>query len=222
MIDSSIIAIDGFASTGKSTLAKMLAKYFKYSYLDSGAMYRGITYAALQNKWITPKGIEESKLFEGLKSLSLNFDLNSNLLLLNGVNISKEIRNLEVSKNVSQIASLPLVRDFLVTQQRKMGNKKNIVIDGRDIGTVVFPDAAHKFFFTAQPEVRAKRRWEELKVDDPSIDFDSVLENLVQRDTMDSNREEAPLKIAKNAIEINVSDLSVSEIFNLLIKKIAT
>lgn len=222
MIDSSIIAIDGFASTGKSTLAKMLAKYFKYSYLDSGAMYRGITYAALQNKWITPKGIEESKLFEGLKSLSLNFDLNSNLLLLNGVNISKEIRNLEVSKNVSQIASLPLVRDFLVTQQRKMGNKKNIVIDGRDIGTVVFPDAAHKFFFTAQPEVRAKRRWEELKVDDPSIDFDSVLENLVQRDTMDSNREEAPLKIAKNAIEINVSDLSVSEIFNLLIKKIET
>jgi cytidylate kinase len=200
----------------------MLAKYFKYSYLDSGAMYRGITYAALQNKWITPKGIEESKLFEGLKSLSLNFDLNSNLLLLNGVNISKEIRNLEVSKNVSQIASLPLVRDFLVTQQRKMGNKKNIVIDGRDIGTVVFPDAAHKFFFTAQPEVRAKRRWEELKVDDPSIDFDSVLENLVQRDTMDSNREEAPLKIAKNAIEINVSDLSVSEIFNLLIKKIET
>ena len=185
-------------------------------------MYRGITYAALQNKWITPKGIEESKLFEGLKSLSLNFDLNSNLLLLNGVNISKEIRNLEVSKNVSQIASLPLVRDFLVTQQRKMGNKKNIVIDGRDIGTVVFPDAAHKFFFTAQPEVRAKRRWEELKVDDPSIDFDSVLENLVQRDTMDSNREEAPLKIAKNAIEINVSDLSVSEIFNLLIKKIET
>ena len=222
MIDSSIIAIDGFASTGKSTLAKMLAKYFKYSYLDSGAMYRGITYAALQNKWITPKGIEESKLFEGLKSLSLNFDLNSNLLLLNGVNISKEIRNLEVSKNVSQIASLPLVRDFLVTQQRKMGYKKNIVIDGRDIGTVVFPDAAHKFFFTAQPEVRAKRRWEELKVDDPSIDFDSVLENLVQRDTMDSNREEAPLKIAKNAIEINVSDLSVSEIFNLLIKKIET
>lgn len=200
----------------------MLAKYFKYSYLDSGAMYRGITYAALQNKWITPKGIEESKLFEGLKSLSLNFDLNSNLLLLNGVNISKEIRNLEVSKNVSQIASLPLVRDFLVTQQRKMGYKKNIVIDGRDIGTVVFPDAAHKFFFTAQPEVRAKRRWEELKVDDPSIDFDSVLENLVQRDTMDSNREEAPLKIAKNAIEINVSDLSVSEIFNLLIKKIET
>lgn len=222
MIDSSIIAIDGFASTGKSTLAKMLAKYFKYSYLDSGAMYRGITYAALQSKWITPKGIEGSKLIEGLKSLSLNFEPISNSLLLNGVNISKEIRTLEVSKNVSKIASLPIVRDFLIMQQREIGERKNIVIDGRDIGTVVFPDAEYKFFFTAQPEVRAKRRWEELKLDDPFIDFDSVLENLVQRDTLDSCREVAPLKIAENAIEINVSDLSVIEVFNFLIKKIET
>ena len=220
MIDSSIIAIDGFASTGKSTLAKMLAKHYKYRYVDSGAMYRGITYAALHNKWMTPNGLEESKLFEGLKSINLNFEAISNSLLLNGINVSKEIRTLEVSNNVSKIATLPLVRDFLVNQQREMGKRKKIVMDGRDIGTVVFPDAAYKFFFTAHHEVRAKRRLEELKLGDPSVDFDSVLENLIQRDTMDSQREVAPLKIAKNAIEIDVSDLSVTEVFTLLTEKI--
>lgn len=220
MIDSSIIAIDGFASTGKSTLAKMLAKHYKYRYVDSGAMYRGITYAALHNKWMTSEGLEESKLLEGLKSINLNFEAIENSLLLNGINVSKEIRTLEVSNNVSKISTLPLVRDFLVKQQREMGKRKKIVMDGRDIGSVVFPDAAYKFFFTAHPEVRAKRRLEELKLGDPSVDFDSVLKNLIQRDTMDSQREVAPLKIAKNAIEIDVSDLSVSEIFTLLTEKI--
>jgi len=220
LIDSSIIAIDGFASTGKSTLAKMLAKHYNYSYVDSGAMYRGITYAALQNHWITSNGLEEAKLFEGLKSINLNFEPLTNSLLLNGINVSKEIRTQEVSYNVSKIATLPVVRDFLVKQQREMGKRKNIVMDGRDIGTVVFPNASHKFFFTAQPEVRAKRRWEELKVSDPTADFDSVLKNLIQRDAMDSQRKVAPLKIAENAIEIDVSDLSVAEVFTLLLKKI--
>lgn len=220
MINSSIIAIDGFASTGKSTLAKMLAKHYNYSYIDSGAMYRGVTYAAMQNQWITSNGVEEAKLFEVLKSINLNFELPTNSLLLNEVNISKEIRTLEVSNNVSKIATLPVVREFLVKQQREMGKKKKIVMDGRDIGTVVFPNAAHKFFFTAQPEVRTKRRWEELKVSDPTVDFDSVLENLIERDAMDSQRKVAPLKIAENAIEIDVGDLSVAEVFTLLIKKI--
>ena len=220
MIDSSIIAIDGFASTGKSTLAKMLAKHYNYSYVDSGAMYRGITYAALLNHWIRSDGLEEAKLFEGLKYINLNFESLTDSLLLNGINVSKEIRTLEVSNNVSKIATLPVVRDFLVKQQREMGKRKNIVMDGRDIGTVVFPNASHKFFFTAQPEVRAKRRWEELKVSDPTVDFDSVLKNLIQRDAMDSQRKVAPLKIAENAIEIDVSDLSVAEVFTLLLKKI--
>ena len=183
-------------------------------------MYRGVTYAAMQNQWITSNGVEEAKLFEVLKSINLNFELPTNSLLLNEVNISKEIRTLEVSNNVSKIATLPVVREFLVKQQREMGKKKKIVMDGRDIGTVVFPNAAHKFFFTAQLEVRAKRRWEELKVSDPTVDFDSVLENLTQRDAMDSQRKVAPLKIAENAIEIDVGDLSVDEVFTLLIKKI--
>ena len=221
-----IIAIDGLAATGKSTQAKKLASYLGYRYIDSGAMYRAITFFALQNNWCQDtNNCDEKALIAALPNVKLDFlpdATGKSVLHLNGTNIDNEIRSMTVSKWVSTIAAIPEVRTFLVAQQRAISAQKAIVMDGRDIGTVVFPDAELKFFFTARPEIRAQRRFEELQAIDPDITFQQVLDNVVERDQKDSNRKTSPLIKASDAIEIDVSDQNVSAVFQLLLRYLPT
>ena len=219
------IAIDGFSSTGKSTLAKQLAKKLGYIFVDTGAMYRGITLFAIQNNIISNDLFAVDKLLEKLPEIKLNFHFNNTLgfaeLYLNEVNVETEIRTMHVSNFVSKIAEISEVRSKLVQQQQQMGKNKGIVMDGRDIGTVVFPDAELKLFMTASPEVRAQRRFSEVQTIDPSITFESVLENIQKRDYIDSHRTDSPLKMADDAIEIDNSFLSREEQFELVMELVA-
>ena len=219
-MDKAIIAIDGFASTGKSTLGKMLSKFIGLPYIDSGALFRGITFLALEKGWIVNNIIDEISIEEGLQEVKISFDSLTNSLNLNKRDITDEIRSKSVSSNVSQISKLVFVRSFLLKQQRLMGDSYGLIMDGRDIGTVVFPNADFKFFFTAKPEVRARRRWEEMKADGYSLSYNEVLKNILYRDKTDTERKVSPLKKATDAIKIDTTNLSLDQAFEILVAKI--
>jgi len=212
------IAIDGFSSTGKSTLAKQLANKLQYVYVDSGAMYRAVTFYAMQQNLITVTNFEKEKLIDSLKNINLIFKFNPLVgfaeIYLNNINIEKEIRTLEVSNFVSRVAEVSEVRRQLVNQQQQMGLNKGVVMDGRDIGTVVFPNAELKLFMTASAEKRATRRFDELIKKGDKVTYAEILKNVEYRDHVDSTREDSPLVIAQDAIEIDNSDLSIVEQFD--------
>jgi cytidylate kinase len=209
------IAIDGYSSTGKSTIAKQIAKELGYIYVDSGAMYRAVTYYALQNGFIHKDEFKVDDFIKQLHHIELKFKFNPDLgfaeMYLNGKNIEHAIRTMEVSNFVSAVSAVPEVRIQLVKQQQKMGKDKGIVMDGRDIGTVVFPDAELKLFMTASPEVRAQRRYEELIKKGDKVNYQEVFKNVQERDYMDSHRADSPLIKAKDAIEIDNSNLTLNE-----------
>jgi cytidylate kinase len=214
------IAIDGFSSTGKSTLAKQLAAKLGYVYVDTGAMYRAVTYFMMQNGWITEHTLDKEAIVQALPNVKLHFQFNAELgfaeMYLNCVCVEQEIRTLEVSRFVSKIAEISDVRTKLVEQQQEMGKEKAIVMDGRDIGTVVFPDAELKLFMTASAETRAKRRFDELVEKGQHVTFAEVLQNVQERDHIDTNREDSPLVKASNAIIIDNSSMSKTEQFELV------
>lgn len=217
MIQQICIAIDGYSSTGKSTLAKQLAKHLNYTYVDTGAMYRAVTLYALQNDCFKEDGLEVQKLIQALPSITLTFKSIEPGTLptihLNGESVETKIRNMKVSEKVSLIATLPEVRRKLVEQQRKIGEYKGVVMDGRDIGTVVFPNAELKLFMTASAQVRAQRRYDELTSQGEAVTFEEVLLNVQERDSMDTTREDSPLIKADDAIEIDNSYLDLEEQF---------
>lgn len=217
---NSIIAIDGFASTGKSTLAKMLSQHYQIAYVDSGALYRGITFFAIEKGILREDVLDQNALSNALKGRRMKFESNIGDLYLNGENISEKIRLPVVSDHVSTIATLNFVRDFALYQLRLMRRENGLVMDGRDIGTVVFPNAEYKFFFNARPEIRAQRRYEELIAKGQKITFEEVLNNLVHRDKIDSDRDLAPLRKANDAFEIDSSEMTSQKIFTLLLEKI--
>lgn len=211
-----VIAIDGFSSCGKSTMAKDLAREVGYIYVDTGAMYRAVTLFAMRNDVFDAEGnIDETRLKALLPDVKLTFQLNNETKLpevcLNGENVERYIRTLEVSQHVSPIAALPFVREKLVEQQQAMGNEKGIVMDGRDIGTVVFPNAELKIFVTASAEIRAQRRFKELEAKGMPADFDEILQNVEQRDYIDTHRETSPLRQADDALVLNNSHLTIAE-----------
>ena len=210
------IAIDGFSSCGKSTMAKDLAKEIGYIYVDTGAMYRSVTLYALRHNLFNADGsIREEELKTQMKNINISFQLNKTTgkpdTFLNGENVEKDIRSMEVSSHVSPIAALPFVRAALVAQQQRMGAGKGIVMDGRDIGTVVFPDAELKIFVTASAEVRAQRRYDELKAKGMEANFNDILKNVEERDYIDSHRATSPLRKADDAIELDNSNLTIAE-----------
>ncbi len=214
------IAIDGFSSTGKSTVAKELAKALEYVYVDTGAMYRAVALFALRNNFISEERFDKEGLIEKLPSLDLNFKVDENKgyaeIYLNGENVEEEIRRMEVSGFVSKIAAVSEVRKKLVAEQKEMGKEKGVVMDGRDIGTVVFPDAELKIFMTASPVERAGRRFKELGVKGEKVSYEQVLKNVEDRDHLDTTREDSPLVIAQDAIEIDNSYLSLEEQFQII------
>ncbi|WP_396146081.1 (d)CMP kinase [Flavobacterium sp.] len=215
------IAIDGFSSTGKSTLAKQLAKHLGYIYVDTGAMYRAIALFAMQNNFISKDSLDTESLLKALPNIKLQFQFNANLgyaeMYLNEVNVEKEIRTIEVSSFVSRIAEISEVRSKLVEQQQEMGKNKGIVMDGRDIGTVVFPDAELKIFMTSSPETRAQRRYDELQAKGDVVSFEEVLQNVQERDYIDTHRTDSPLVMAEDAIEIDNSYLTREEQFTAVL-----
>lgn len=208
-----IIAIDGFSSTGKSTIAKQLANKLNYIYVDTGAMYRAVTYFALEHNFIGDSFFYSEKLIEHLNQITITFKFNTVKgfaeVYLNGKNIETEIRTLRVSQYVSPVATLSAVRRKLVEQQQLMGKDKGIVMDGRDIGTVVFPHAELKIYMIASAETRAKRRYKELVERGDHLSYEDVLENVTTRDRIDSTREDSPLVKADDAIEIDNSFLTI-------------
>ena len=210
------IAIDGFSSCGKSTMAKDLAKEIGYIYVDTGAMYRSVTLYALRHNLFNADGtIREEELKEQMKDINISFQLNKTTgrpdTYLNGENVENDIRTMEVSSHVSPIATLAFVREALVVQQQRMGAEKGIVMDGRDIGTVVFPKAELKIFVTASAEVRAQRRYDELKAKGMDADYADILKNVEERDYIDSHRATSPLRKADDAIELDNSNLTIAE-----------
>jgi cytidylate kinase len=211
------IAIDGFSSTGKSTLAKQLAKHLGYVYVDTGAMYRAVALFAMQKGYIYSSSFDKQALINDIPNIKLHFEFNADLgfaeMFLNDVNVEKEIRTIEVSNFVSRIAEISEVRSKLVEQQKEMGKNKAIVMDGRDIGTVVFPDAELKIFMTASAETRAQRRFDELQAKGDNVSYEDVLKNVQERDYIDTHRDDSPLVIADDAIEIDNSYLSREEQF---------
>ncbi len=215
------IAIDGFSSTGKSTLAKQLAKHLGYIYVDTGAMYRAIALFAMQNNFISKDSLDTESLLKALPNIKLQFQFNANLgyaeMYLNDSNVEKEIRTIEVSSFVSRIAEISEVRSKLVEQQQEMGINKGIVMDGRDIGTVVFPDAELKIFMTSSPETRAQRRYDELQAKGDVVSFEEVLQNVQERDYIDTHRTDSPLVMAEDAIEIDNSYLTREEQFTAVL-----
>lgn len=210
-----VIAIDGFSSSGKSTMAKDLAKTIGYTYIDTGAMYRAVTLYSLTHNIITDKGINTDLLKSEIGKIQIDFKNNEETgkreTYLNGVNVEEDIRKMDVANWVSPIATIGFVRQALVTLQQKMGERKGIVMDGRDIGTVVFPNAELKLFITASPEVRAKRRVDELQAKGEQVSYEEVLENIKTRDHIDSTREESPLKQAADAIILDNSVMTIDE-----------
>lgn len=210
------IAIDGYSSCGKSTMAKDLAREIGYIYVDTGAMYRSVTLFAMRNNLFNEDGsIKTDELKSRMNEINISFKLNSETgrpdTYLNGELVEKEIRSMDVSERVSKIAALPFVREALVAQQQAMGKEKGIIMDGRDIGTVVFPDAELKIFVTASAEVRAQRRYDELKANGMPADFDDILKNVKERDYIDSHRETSPLRMADDALELDNSHMTIEE-----------
>lgn len=210
-----IVAIDGFSSCGKSTMAKDLAKSVGYAYVDSGAMYRSVTLYCQRNGWINDGVVDESSLLGVIDSIRIEFRYNAdkkrNETYLNGENVEDEIRSLAVSNQVSIVSSIGFVRQAMVKQQQAYSIDRGIVMDGRDIGTVVFPDAELKIFLTASPEIRAQRRYDELTAKGDVVSFDEILENVKQRDYLDQNRKESPLRKAEDAIELDNGHLTIEE-----------
>lgn len=219
------IAIDGFSSTGKSTLAKQLAKHLGYVYVDTGAMYRAVTLFAMQNNCIGIEFLDKNKLINSLPSIRLQFKFNPELgfaeMYLNDVNVETEIRTLEVSSFVSAVAAISEVRSKLVEQQQEMGAAKGIVMDGRDIGTVVFPNAELKIFMTAGADTRAQRRFDELQAKGDSVTYEEVLKNVVDRDYVDTHREDSPLVMAEDSIEVDNSYLDRKEQFDVVLELVS-
>jgi cytidylate kinase len=218
------IAIDGFSSTGKSTLAKELAKHLGYVYVDTGAMYRAVALFAMQKGYIGADFFDKKALIDSLSQIKLVFKFNPDLgfaeMYLNDDNVETRIRTIEVSSFVSKVAEIPEVRSKLVEQQKEMGKNKGIVMDGRDIGTVVFPDADLKIFMTASAQTRAQRRYDELIQKGDPVTFEEVLKNIEERDYIDTHREDSPLVMAKDAIEIDNSKLSRQAQFEKVLKLI--
>jgi CMP/dCMP kinase len=214
------IAIDGFSSTGKSTLAKQLAQQLGYIYVDTGAMYRAVAYFAMQNNIISATIFDKIALIAALPSIQLSFQFNPTLgfaeMFLNHENVESQIRTIEVSNYVSKIAEVSEVRAKLVEQQQEMGKNKGIVMDGRDIGTVVFPEADLKIFMTASAATRAQRRFAELQQKGDNVSYEAVLKNVEERDYIDTHREDSPLVIADDAIEIDNSSLNKEEQFAIV------
>ena len=213
-----IIAIDGHSSTGKGTLAKQLAKALNYIYVDSGAMYRAITLYAIENRFLTSYKFDKMALINSLEKLDLEFKTDSDknpALLLNGQLVSSKIRGLEVSNRVSLVAAVADIRKCLVKKQRQMGRHKGIVMDGRDIGTVVFPQAELKIFMTASAEIRAHRRFDQMSKIDARIDYKAVYDNIVSRDQKDSTRKDSPLKQAKDAMVLDNSKINRDQQFQI-------
>ena len=218
-----IIAIDGFSSTGKSTLAKELAKHLGYVYVDTGAMYRAVAFFAMQNGYIGKEFFDIQSLINSLPFIRLVFKFNADLgfaeMYLNDVNVEKEIRTIEVSNYVSKVAEIPEVRSKLVEQQQEMGKSKGIVMDGRDIGTVVFPEAELKIFMNASAHTRAERRFKELQEKGDAISsFEDVLKNIEERDYIDTHRDDSPLVKAIDALEFDNSNISKQEQFQKVLK----
>ena len=217
-----IIAVDGYSSTGKSTLAKELAKHLGFIYVDTGAMYRAVTLFAMQKGFIRKDYFDAVSLIESLPEIKLNFKYNPDLgfaeMYLNEFNVENEIRTIEVSNFVSLVAEISEVRAKLVEQQQEMGKNKGIVMDGRDIGTKVFPDAEIKLFMTASPLIRAQRRFDELQKKGDKVPFEEVLKNVEERDYIDTHRADSPLVKAKDAIEFDNSNISKQEQFEKVLK----
>jgi len=211
------IAIDGFSSTGKSTIAKQLAKQLGYIYVDTGAMYRAVTLYAMQHNFIDKNHFNVNALITDLDKISLKFIYNEQKgfaeMFLNGTNVEEEVRGMAVSKLVSKIATISKVRKKLVSQQQLMGKNKGVVMDGRDIGTVVFKDAELKLFMTASPEKRANRRYKELLDRGDNVSYDEILKNVQYRDHIDSTREDSPLIKADDAIDFDNSNMGLEEQF---------
>ncbi|MFY8213990.1 MAG: (d)CMP kinase [Flavobacterium sp.] len=223
------IAIDGFSSTGKSTLAKQLAQHYGYVYVDTGAMYRAVTLFAMQKGYVSATHLDAEGLVTQLDEIQLHFQFNPSLgfaeMYLNGACVEQEIRSMAVSNLVSKIAEISAVRSLLVKQQKAMGLHKAIVMDGRDIGTVVFPEADLKLFMTASAETRAQRRFDELVAKGDAVSYEEILKNVQERDYVDTHRDDSPLVIAEDAIEIDNSYLTREEqlavVIELITEKIA-
>lgn len=205
-----IIALDGPSGSGKSTIANILAKKLKISYLNTGSMYRALTLYFLEN------GIKNEKQIDLNILQNIKMDINEDRVFLNGKDVSDEIRNKIVTENVSWVSSIPLVRKYLVDMQRKISENKSIILDGRDIGTVVFPDAKYKFFLVASSEIRAKRRYEQNEIDKS---LEEIQKDIEKRDYIDSHREISPLKKASDAIEIDSSNLTIYETIDEILGK---
>ena len=219
------IAIDGHSSCGKSTMAKQLAKDLGYIYVDTGAMYRAVTLFSMQHGYISDnRSIDEDRLHKALQSIDIAFvfrdEYKRRVVHLNGKCVEEEIRSIEVSRNVSLIAALPFVRTAMVERQREMGKAKGVVMDGRDIGTTVFPDAELKIFVTASAEVRAQRRYDELVERSMPADYDEILANVKERDYIDSHREVSPLRMADDAVLLDNSDMTRDEQQQWLMHKV--
>lgn len=209
-----IVAIDGFSSCGKSTMAKILAHETGYIYVDTGAMYRAVSLFCIRNGWMTAAEMDVVAIEKHITEIQLEFRANENgkaEMYMNGESVENEIRTLDVANGASRVSTLGAVRRELVRQQQKMGEKKGIVMDGRDIGTVVFPKAELKIFLTASAEVRAQRRWDEMRVKGENVGYEEVLANVIERDFRDQNREESPLRKAEDAIEIDNTTLQPNE-----------
>jgi len=213
MVKKVTIAIDGYSSCGKSTFAKMIAKELNYIFIDSGAMYRAITLWCVRNNFVSDNHIDPESIVDELKNISVNFVLNSETntpeIFLNSENVENQIRSLEVTKYVSAISQISEVRSRLVELQRKIGADKGIVMDGRDIGTVVFPDADIKIFMTASVDIRAKRRYDEFKAKGIDVNFEEIRSGIIARDIADENRDISPLRKADDAITLDNSRMSV-------------
>jgi cytidylate kinase len=215
------IAIDGYSSTGKSTVARQLADWLDYLYVDSGAMYRAVTLYAMRKGYISESHFDRTQLTADLQGIVLEFRKNKTgkaEIHLNGENVEKDIRTLQVSEFVSPVSTVSAVRSKLVQQQQQMGTEKGVVMDGRDIGTVVFPDAELKIFLNASAKERAQRRFMELTERGDSITFEEVLENVTERDHIDSTREDSPLRKATDAIEIDNSEMNLEDQFHTILQ----
>lgn len=218
-----IVAIDGFSSCGKSTMAKELAKSVGYAYVDSGAMYRAVTLYCQRKGWIVNGVVNQEELKKAIDSILIEFsynpDKNRNETFLNKENVEDEIRTLQVSEEVSIVSSIGFVRAAMVKQQQTYAKDRGVVMDGRDIGTVVFPDAELKIFLVASAEIRAQRRYDELIAKGEKVSFDEILENVKQRDFLDQTRKESPLRKAEDAIELDNGNLTLEEQRDWLLKR---
>ena len=214
-----IIAVDGYASTGKTTLSKKIAKYLKFVHIDTGSMYRAFTLFAIENGLYEKEILKKNKLENLLNNISFSFSNNNDLLFKNSV-ISNKIRSNIVSDHVSKIASFKIVRKYMVNYQRDLVLKKNCVVEGRDIGSVVFPNANVKFFMDADVKVRAKRRYDELMKNHKNISYTSVLKNVTNRDKKDTNRLIAPLKKVSDSIIIDTTDMTIDQAFHLMLNHV--